>query len=172
MPKNFSQKGALSLLLLIAGLGAVAFLVIATSSEFKDQLFGRLYKKPKSFAASNPVSWPVTPSPVPTPATTPVTTSFPKDIINPTVNITYPENGASFKSKSYLTIQANASDNVKVARVEFYLNNIYRCTDIITPYTCSVRLGPKKGVTYTISAKAYDSSGNTAASTINISTTR
>ncbi len=50
MPR-FNQKGAAHLLLLIAALGLIAFIVISSTTSFKDKLFGTLFPKPASHAS-------------------------------------------------------------------------------------------------------------------------
>lgn len=46
-----NEKGAIPVLFLVVALGALAFLVIASSADFKNKLFSRLYQKPPSQAS-------------------------------------------------------------------------------------------------------------------------
>lgn len=52
---KFSEKGAIPVLLLIAGVGLVGFLLVSSAAPFKDKLFGTLYPKSLSKAATVPV---------------------------------------------------------------------------------------------------------------------
>jgi hypothetical protein len=47
-----NEKGAMPLLILIAGLGLIAFLIVSSAAPLKDKLFNALYPKPASHAAS------------------------------------------------------------------------------------------------------------------------
>jgi hypothetical protein len=77
----------------------------------------------------------------------------------PKISITAPLNGASLR-RSKITITAEASDNVGVTRVEFYVDNIRRCTDKAPPYRCSWSPGSGPSRTVRLDAKAYDAAGN------------
>lgn len=55
---HLNQRGVAHILLLLAGLGVVAFLLVSSSAEFKNNLFGRLFPKQFSQAA---ISGPITP---------------------------------------------------------------------------------------------------------------
>ncbi len=68
--KFVNEKGITHIFFLIAVLGIVAFLVVASSADFKNRLFGQLFQKPQSRAASDPISGPITPTPTPTPQAT------------------------------------------------------------------------------------------------------
>ncbi len=78
----------------------------------------------------------------------------------PVVSITSPLDGVSVLRKSTVTITANASDNIGVARVEFYVNGVLKCTDTTVPYTCDWFVPAKRGVTYSLQAQTYDDKGN------------
>lgn len=113
-----------------------------------------------------------TPMPTPTvsvtPTDTPTPTQVPTDNQPPTVAITSPLNGMTvFRNNTY-TIRANASDNVKVTKVEFYVNNVLLSTDTTSSYTASWRVPNIKNVVYTLSAVAYDAAGNNATSSITV----
>jgi hypothetical protein len=112
-----------------------------------------------------------TPTPIPTIAPTPTPISTPNPVINsdtipPVVSINYPTNGALVSGK--INIQANATDNFQVSKVEFYIGNNLKCTDTIAPYNCTWQVAGKKGTNFNIQAKAYDSSGNSNSNTINV----
>jgi N-acetylneuraminic acid mutarotase len=84
----------------------------------------------------------------------------------PTVTITYPASGATV---SWIVgITANASDNIGVAKVEFYVNSVLAFTDATPPYrydwnTVTVAEGPA-----VLKAVAYDASGNTGEDSITV----
>ncbi|MEW5768585.1 MAG: FG-GAP-like repeat-containing protein [bacterium] len=56
-----------------------------------------------------------------------------KDAAPPVVNITSPANGATVKGT--VTVTANASDNVRVTKVEFYIDNSLKANDTSNPYS-------------------------------------
>ena len=86
----------------------------------------------------------------------------------PTVEITAPLNGGTSKERAILVLDANASDNVKVARVEFYVNGVLKCSDPFVSYRCSTSLPAGVGITYRIEARAIDSSNNKTSAFIEI----
>jgi chitinase len=57
-------------------------------------------------------------------------------------------------------VTADASDNVSVTKVEFYVNGKLKSTDISYPYLFSWNTSILASGTYTLSAKAYDAAGN------------
>jgi GH18 family chitinase len=75
----------------------------------------------------------------------------------PTTSITSPVNGATFTAPTNITINANASDNVSVSKVDFYNGSTLLGTDTSSPYSFSwtnVAAG-----TYTLTTKATDGQG-------------
>lgn len=105
-----------------------------------------------------------TPTRVPTPTPTKKPTPTPRDTTPPTVVITSPTNNSSIFRSGKTTIRANASDTSGISRVEFYVNNSLKCIDIVSSYTCSWSVSARKGTVYTLTAKAYDRSGNSKVS--------
>lgn len=87
-----------------------------------------------------------------------VTVSVVNDAIAPVVAISSPSNNAELKGT--VTITANASDNISVARVEFYVNGVLRSSDTSAPYSFDLDTTSLPNGTYALSAKAYDSVGN------------
>jgi spore germination protein len=86
------------------------------------------------------------------------------DSIAPTVSISSPVSGGSLLKTQ--RIEALASDNVGVVRVEFYVNDTLLATDTAAPYVVywnTRRIAP--GI-YVIKAVAYDASGNSASATV------
>ncbi len=90
------------------------------------------------------------------------------DIIAPTVSITSPLNNALVSRNTTVTIQANATDTNGISKVEFLVNGVVKCTDTASPYTCAWLVPSSKGVVYTLNTKAYDMVGNTASSTVKV----
>lgn len=103
------------------------------------------------------------PTPTPTPSPTPS-----GDSIAPTVFITSPLDGSFVRTGRTITIRADASDNVKVTRVEFYVSGSLLSTDSYSPYRAYWTVPSLKGVSYIISAKAFDTAGNSSTSSVNV----
>ncbi len=93
---------------------------------------------------------------------------YSSDTIPPKVSISTPLNRAMIKRGTKVTITATASDNVGVTKVSFYVNNSLLSTDTLSPYSSTWNVPNKRNVTYTLSAKAYDAAGNTAVSSIKV----
>jgi hypothetical protein len=106
-----------------------------------------------------------TPTPAPTPTPTPAP---PSDMISPTVTIMAPVNGATVNRGSVVTITANASDNVGIARVEFYLNGVLKCSDTVAEYSCVWKVSGKPNAIYSVEVRAYDSAGNVGKAAITV----
>ncbi len=82
----------------------------------------------------------------------------PVETIPPDVAITSPIPGASLRQT--VNIQANATDNTAVERVEFYRDLSLLCTDTTSPYTCSYNTTLDSDGAKSLSATAYDIFGN------------
>ena len=96
-----------------------------------------------------------------------VTVSNTQDRTPPTVSITSPTGGTVAK-KGVVNIAANASDNIGVTKVEFYVNKILTCTDVSSPYSCSWKVPAGPNRTYELQAKAYDVAGNFATTSVSV----
>jgi len=59
-----------------------------------------------------------------------------------------------------VTINASASDDSGVTKVEFTVNDILVCTDTTENYTCNWKVPAKPGGLYRIQTRAYDAKGN------------
>jgi hypothetical protein len=94
------------------------------------------------------------------------------DTTAPSVAITNPLNNTQVKRKSIINLSANAADNIKVTKVDFLVNGSLLCTVTTAPYSCNWSVPNSLGVTYTIVAKAYDSSQNNASSTVMVTSAR
>jgi hypothetical protein len=80
------------------------------------------------------------------------------ELVSPTVSISNPTNNAS--ASGTVSVTANASDNVGVTKVEFYVNGTLQATDTLTPYLYSWNTASLTAGSYTLLAKAYDAAGN------------
>lgn len=87
------------------------------------------------------------------------------DTVNPTVSITSPASGSSVTQGSAVTISANASDNVGVTKVEFYVDGVLLNSDTTSPYSYSWSTGSVQTGSHSITARAYDAANNTTTST-------
>ena len=90
------------------------------------------------------------------------------DTTPPTVSVTSPANGSRVNHSSTVTITAKATDNRAVSKVLFYVNNVLKCTDTTASYSCAWAVPSTKGVKYTLTVRAYDSSNNTASASVSV----
>ena len=88
------------------------------------------------------------------------------DTTAPTVNLTTPANGALVPKNTTITLEASATDNVGVTKVEFYVNGRLKGTDLSSPYTYPWQTPGKAGKSATLQAKAYDAAGNVGRSAL------
>jgi spore germination protein len=86
------------------------------------------------------------------------------DSVPPTVTLASPLEGALLFKKQ--KIEALATDNLGVARVEFYVNDAFLATDTAAPYVIYWNTRGTASGAYTIKAIAYDTSGNSATATV------
>lgn len=82
------------------------------------------------------------------------------DIIPPTVLILYPATGSIFTIGTVVTISVDASDNVGIDRVEFYVDGELLSTDTTPPYRYNWDSTGYSSGTHTIYVKAFDLAGN------------
>jgi hypothetical protein len=87
----------------------------------------------------------------------------PPDTTAPTVGITAPVANTTITGTS-VTIQAGASDNIGVTKVEFYIDNNIISTDTSEPYAATLDSTKQTNGNHTLTAKAYDAAGNVAPS--------
>jgi hypothetical protein len=96
-----------------------------------------------------------------------VTGTAPSDTTPPLVKITSPTDGSNVSGR--VTIQATASDNVAISKVEFYIDNKLSATDTSYPYSYKWSINKRTtSGTHSITVKAYDPSGNTASASISV----
>ena len=92
----------------------------------------------------------------------------PPDTTPPTASITSPTSG---NVAGTVTVSANASDNVGVARVDFYVNGALAGSDATAPFQYSWNTTALANGNATLYAKAFDAAGNSAQSatvTVNV----
>jgi hypothetical protein len=79
------------------------------------------------------------------------------DTTPPSVSINSPASGAEFSVGSSVDVSMSASDNIGVSSVKLYANNVLKCTDLTSPYTCSF---PMIEGSVELKATAIDAAGN------------
>jgi hypothetical protein len=84
------------------------------------------------------------------------------DTTAPTVSITAPTNGATVVGT--VSINATASDNVGVTKVEFYVDGALKSTDTTSPYSYSWDSTAVANGSHSLTAKAYDAALNVGTS--------
>ena len=75
----------------------------------------------------------------------------------PTVSLTSPANNATFAAPATITVSANATDDVSVAQVQFFANNVPIGTDTSSPFSINWTNVPAG--TYLVTATATDNQG-------------
>lgn len=92
------------------------------------------------------------------------------DTTPPTVSITYPGNGTAVYGIT--NVAASAGDNIGVSKVEFYMDGALQTTAYTSPVIWAWDTRAASNGSHTLTAKAYDGSGNVGNSapvTVNIS---
>jgi hypothetical protein len=79
------------------------------------------------------------------------------DTTVPTVSITAPANSTTVNGT--VSITADASDNIKISKVEFYVKNVLKKTVTSAPYSYKWGTTTVTDGSYTLTAKAYDAAG-------------
>jgi subtilisin family serine protease len=80
------------------------------------------------------------------------------DSTPPVAAITQPLGGSVVSRNIPVTV--SATDNVAVARVSIYIDNILLCTDSSAPYSCNWNTRKSAAGVHTITATAWDTAGN------------
>jgi len=104
------------------------------------------------------------PSPTATVAS-PSPTATPGDTQAPSITITSPSDGQRITGRR-ISVTVTAADNVRVARVELFVDGALQTNSITPPFTLSVSV-LRKG-THTLRARALDAAGNTGEQTITV----
>jgi subtilisin family serine protease len=86
------------------------------------------------------------------------------DTTAPTTSITSPSNGATVSGT--VTVQASASDNVGVSRVELYVDGSLVGTDTTSPYSFSWDTTTVGNGSHNLQTRAYDAAGNVGSSAV------
>lgn len=86
------------------------------------------------------------------------------DTQQPTISLTSPANGATVSGTT--TLAATAADNGTLQRVEFLVDGSVVATDLNSPYSASWNTVPVAAGSHAISAKAFDSCGNSRTSAV------
>ena len=91
------------------------------------------------------------------------------DTTLPSVSLTSPASGATVSGTT--AIAASASDNVGVAKVEFYVDGALRASDTTSPYSYSWNTTTSSNGSHTVMARAYDAANNSrsASRTVTVS---
>jgi thermitase len=104
------------------------------------------------------------PAPTPTPTatspspTTPTATPSTGDKTAPQVALQRPAQDQTVKGN--VSMSANASDNVRVAKVSFYVDGVLYKTDTSAPYSASWQCRKWSNGLHAITARAFDAAGN------------
>ena len=85
----------------------------------------------------------------------------------PNIQFVQPQDGAVVSSS--VTVEAQATDDIGVTKVEFYLNTTLLFTDYTSPYSFVWYSTSVANGNYYLRAVAYDTSGQTSTATITIS---
>ncbi|MCX6810338.1 MAG: Ig-like domain-containing protein [Candidatus Berkelbacteria bacterium] len=93
------------------------------------------------------------------------------DSENPTVTITDPADNPHAWSSGTLHISVSATDNVAVQKIEIYINDQLALTQNSSSISATWNYNNAPAGTYTLKAKAYDTSGNTAETSIVVNKT-
>ncbi|GMU06721.1 hypothetical protein ASNO1_29740 [Corallococcus caeni] len=92
----------------------------------------------------------------------PVQVTVFNDVIAPTVSIASPVNGATLSG--WGSLQVNASDNVAVTKVEYFLDGVLLMTRTPPDFTGTFSTVAYNNGSYSLTAKAHDAAGNSATS--------
>jgi hypothetical protein len=89
--------------------------------------------------------------------TAPITVTVDNDYTAPSVAISSPVSGGAVQG--LVTLQADATDNKGVTRVDFYVNQTLLASDTAAPYSAEWNTSSIRNGSYTLTAKAYDVTG-------------
>jgi chitodextrinase len=90
----------------------------------------------------------------------------PSDTQVPTVDLTSPVNDA--KVNGTVKMQATATDNTGISKVEFYVNSSLVKTSTAAPHSYDWATDAIANGTYLLSAKAFDTAGNTSSDSVSV----
>ena len=101
------------------------------------------------------------------PAPPPPPPAPPADTVVPVVAITAPASGSTVARRATVAIEATASDDVGVSRVEFFVNGSLRCTDTAAPFSCGWK-APNGGKPNVLDVLAWDAAGNSGQARVTV----
>ncbi|MDO8657744.1 MAG: Ig-like domain-containing protein [Candidatus Levybacteria bacterium] len=117
-----------------------------------------------------PTSTPIpSPTPTPIPTISPTPTPLLTDKTAPVVSITSPVNNSVIKMGAAMQINASATDNIKVAKVEFYVGATLICVATTSSgniFSCNWIIPNTYVGYYILTARAIDSAGNIGTSPV------
>lgn len=154
-----------SLLIILVLVGTLTLTLFVAQNQQSIRQFASTAKFPNSTAKNNENKFFIPPNITLTP---PHKQAYdaPNDTIPPHIVFKNPASGTRAKINTTLKLTANASDNRKVARVEFLVNGGIICSVKSSPYSCSWAIPFAKNITYTVVARAYDQTGNVSSKNI------
>jgi hypothetical protein len=88
------------------------------------------------------------------------------DTVAPVSAIVFPIQGAQVARRSFVLIEASASDDVGVTRVEIHVNGEVLCAMTTAPYICQWVVPNPPRRMYQLQAKAFDARGNVGTSPV------
>ena len=95
-----------------------------------------------------------------------VNVSNPKDTTSPSVSISSPANGSTISKN--VGIQAAASDNVGVTKMELYVDNVLKQVSASNPVKWSWNAVKAASGSHVIEVKAYDQAGNIGSTSVTV----
>src|SRR2546426_5408501 len=94
------------------------------------------------------------------------TASADLDTTAPTTSISFPWKDSLLRGTT--SVNANATDNIAVSKVEFYLDGALKATDTTSTYSFSWNTTQGSDGAHTLMAKAYDAAGNSSRKSISV----
>jgi major membrane immunogen (membrane-anchored lipoprotein) len=86
----------------------------------------------------------------------------------PTITVTEPQNNSCRGKGEDIQVIVNTTDNLGVARVEFYVDGQLRETDTDAPWHYLWKTEPDKEGKHVVTAKAYDTGGKSTATSVTV----
>jgi chitodextrinase len=142
----------------------IGFLGTGGSLNYKDQSAGFCSESYATAGQTNlPTTWSSGQSWPSCAASAYVSATLATDNIPPTVSVTAPIDGSTVSGNT--TITANASDNVGVTKVEWYLDGSLQSSTTSSPYSFTWNTRNASNGSHQITSKSYDAAGNMGTST-------
>lgn len=88
------------------------------------------------------------------------------DTTPPTVSVTSPTGGTTVSGT--ISVSANASDNVGVTKVEFYIDGVMVSSNTASPYNYSWLTTSYSNASHIVKAVAYDAANNNSSSSVTV----